>query len=192
MVFVSCLEMGAGLTSFTLTSAIVWFNKSSFAIVWWFICNSVMFDGIASSNQVGAAPGRTLNLDLVSFYFWSLFPFLGEWILVVFLLLNFQPCAKKISPGALVRWRMASCWNPLSPTHSFSRKTFDVTCQSYLSIRQSLKKNQLQGRRYLGPCCYWTVMMRDAFYTLNFPDLKKLSCMTNKKINDEFYLNPFP
>ena len=32
MVFVSCLEMGAGLTSFTLTSAIVRFNKSLFAI----------------------------------------------------------------------------------------------------------------------------------------------------------------
>ena len=85
MVFVSCLEMGAGLTSFTLTSAIVWFNESLFAIVWWFICNSVTFDGIPSPNQVGAAPGRTLNLDLVSFYFPGLFPFL-----VVFLLLNFQ------------------------------------------------------------------------------------------------------
>ena len=34
-------------------------------------------------------------------------------------------------------------------------------------------------------------MIREAFHTLNFPDLKKLSCVTNKKIN-EFYLNPFP
>ena len=59
-----------------------------------------MFDGVLSYNQVGAATGRTLNIDLV-----SLLPFLDELILAVFMLLNF--------PGALSRCQYALQWNIL-------------------------------------------------------------------------------